>query len=60
MNIDSCARGDSGTSRGPSSTSWKGRVPVIRTTYKSLFECKHCAAEWSRVEFEEVEDFSRG
>lgn len=40
-----------------SSSSWKERVPVIRTTYQLSYECKFCHVQWTRQEVEEVEDF---
>jgi hypothetical protein len=47
----------SGSSYSASSTRWKERVPVIRTTYLLIDECKFCRARWTREKVEEVEDF---
>lgn len=44
-------------SHSSSSTSWKERVPVIRTTYLLSYECKFCRSCWTREKVEEVEDF---
>jgi hypothetical protein len=38
-------------------TTWKERVPVIRTTYLQHFACKYCAARWTGTRVQQVEDF---
>jgi hypothetical protein len=44
-------------SHGWGVTTWKERVPVIRTTYLQHFACKYCAARWTGTRVEQVEDF---
>jgi hypothetical protein len=48
-----------GTVYSSGTTSWKERVPVVRTTYELGYECKHCQAQWVRYQVVEVEDFER-
>lgn len=50
----------SGNTHSSGSTSWQERVPVIRTTYQLIYECKFCDARWTRERVEEVEDFDIG
>jgi hypothetical protein len=38
---------------------WKERVPVIRTTLRHNYKCKHCPHLWFEEEVEEEEDFTR-
>lgn len=40
-----------------SSTDYKVRVPVIRTTYRHTYECAHCQFVWSVIKVEEEEAF---
>src|SRR5262249_44972874 len=48
-----------GTTYSSSSTSWQERVPVIRTTYRLRYHCRFCSNRWSKLETDQVEDFSR-
>jgi hypothetical protein len=49
-----------GTVRNSGVTSWQERVPVIRTTYLTLYRCRFCLVRWEKVRVKEVEDFERG
>lgn len=49
----------SGSSSAHGSTSWKERVPVIRTTHLLHYKCNHCDHKWHVVKVKEVEDFER-
>jgi hypothetical protein len=46
-----------GMTFGSGSTSWRERVPVIRTTYLMYYQCKYCQASWTEERVEQVEDF---
>jgi hypothetical protein len=38
-------------------TTWKERVPVIRTTYRLTYQCRYCGFRWNRAMVVQVEDF---
>jgi hypothetical protein len=48
-----------GTTSSSSTTRWKERVPVVRSTYNLHYRCTICNYRWTKRTVEEVEDFNR-